>query len=71
MPGRPSCIKCVHYFVTHDPAQPFGCRAMGFKSKQNPASMVFASSGIECQLFKLKKNSNIKKSGGSSVGIIS
>lgn len=55
MAGRPNCIRCVHYFVTHNPVKPFGCRGLGFKSSQNPAAVVFASSGIECQLFVLKK----------------
>ncbi|MBL4902974.1 MAG: uracil-DNA glycosylase [Desulfocapsa sp.] len=70
MPERPCCIKCIHYFVTHDPAQPFGCWAMGFKSKQNPATMVFASSGIECQVFNPKKSNLVKKSGSSGGGIV-
>lgn len=70
MAGRPSCIKCVHYFVTHDPTQPYGCRAMGFKSQQNPAAMVFASSGIECQIFKEKISNNTKSSSGGRGGLV-
>lgn len=72
MAERPSCIKCAHYFVTHEPANPFGCRIMGFKSAQNPAALVFASSGIECQLFKSKNpsNQNTSGSGHSSGGIV-
>jgi hypothetical protein len=42
---------------------------MGFKSKQNPATMVFASSGLECQLFKPKKNNILKESDTSKGGI--
>jgi len=69
MAGRPSCIKCIHYFVTHDPVKPYGCRAMGFKSAQNPAALVFSSSGIECQLFKSKFPSKQNRSGsGGSRG---
>jgi hypothetical protein len=43
---------------------------MGFKSKKNPASLVFASSGIECQVFKLRKSSSKKTTGGSNGGIV-
>lgn len=66
MSSRPVCIKCVHYFITYEPARPYGCRAMGFKSKKNPATVVFENSGIECQLFLARK----KDSGGSGSGII-
>lgn len=52
---RPNCLKCMHYYVTHDPVSPYGCRAMGFKSPKNPALMVYLSSGIECQVFRAKK----------------
>ena len=69
MASRPSCIKCVHYYVTHDSAQPYGCRGMGFKSAKNPAAMVFASSGIECQIFKAKQKKN-SNSGNSKGGLV-
>ncbi|MGB3211552.1 MAG: uracil-DNA glycosylase [Desulforhopalus sp.] len=51
----PNCLKCRHYFITHDPCCPYGCRAMAFKSRINPARMVYESSGIVCQLFAQKK----------------
>ena len=25
----PSCLKCINYYITHDPAKPYGCRALG------------------------------------------
>jgi len=50
-----SCIKCRYYQVTWDPNQPYGCRAHGFKSRRNPAQVVFESSGLECQLFEPKE----------------
>ncbi len=56
MDERPNCIHCVHYYVTHDPRQPYGCRRFGFKSTQNPAILVFSSSGVECQSFRRKEN---------------
>jgi hypothetical protein len=36
---------------------------MGFKSKKNPARVVYENSGMECQLFLAKKNE-----GGSGKG---
>lgn len=50
----PNCRKCRHYYITYDPDKPFGCRAMKFKSRNNPAQVVYATSGIACQLFLLK-----------------
>lgn len=46
-----SCRRCRHYVLTWEPAQPYACRAHGFKSRKNPALVVFESSGMECQLF--------------------
>jgi len=53
----PLCRNCRHYYITHDPGKNHGCRAMKFKSQDNPARVVFASSGIPCQLFQEKKKS--------------
>ena len=52
-----SCRKCRYYQVTWDPKLPYGCRAHGFKSRKNPALVVFESSGLECQLYDPKQNS--------------
>lgn len=54
-PARPNCYACVHFYITHEPSHPYGCRAMAFKSLYNPALVVFSSSGTQCQLFQLKK----------------
>ena len=51
----PHCLKCIHYFITHDPGRPYGCRAMAFKSRTNPARVVYENSGIICQLYTPKK----------------
>ena len=51
---RPNCMACLHFYVTYEPAFPYGCRALGFKSAQYPAITVFASSGMHCQLFARK-----------------
>lgn len=61
----PKCIKCTHYFITHDPARPYGCRAMAFKSKINPARLVYETSGIICQLYVPKKTANNGSGSGS------
>lgn len=60
MDQRPVCQLCVHYYVTHEPETPYGCRAMHFKTAQNPAKLVYSSSGLECQLFikKIKIDQN-------------
>lgn len=52
---RPNCLACLHFYVTYEPAHPYGCRAMGFKSLQYPSVVVYASSGSHCQLFCAKK----------------
>jgi hypothetical protein len=51
----PICLQCIHYYITFDQARPYGCRAMRFKSKKNPAQVVFENSGIICQMFSTKK----------------
>jgi hypothetical protein len=53
-PDRVACIKCRHYQITWEPRNPYACLAHGFKSHKNPATVVFESSGIECQLFESK-----------------
>lgn len=54
----PHCNQCVHYYITHDPGRPYGCRAMAFKSRINPARVVYENSGIICQLYSPKKKGN-------------
>lgn len=54
-PELPNCQVCRHFYITHDPASPYGCRAMGFKSRHYPAVVVYASSGLPCQLFQAKE----------------
>jgi hypothetical protein len=60
----PNCLICIHYFITYDPRRPYGCRAMGFKSRRNPGRVVYESSGIACQLHLPKK----KPAGGPNPG---
>jgi len=52
---HPNCLACRHFYITHEPAHPYGCKALGFKSLQYPSMVVFASSGIHCQSFTAMK----------------
>ncbi len=54
----PQCLQCLHYFITHDPGRPYGCRAMSFKSRINPARVVLENSGMNCQLYCAKKRAS-------------
>lgn len=63
----PNCHKCMHYHITHDPAKPYGCRAMRFKSSRNPAQVVYATSGIVCQLFSLRVREDGDGKGGKGI----
>ena len=49
-----SCGDCKHYYVTWDKDFPYGCKAMGFKSRTYPAQEVRNASGMDCQLFERK-----------------
>jgi len=51
---RPNCFNCRNFFITHEPLHPYGCRALGFKSKKMPSLVVYESSGMECQVFSRK-----------------
>ncbi len=49
------CHQCKHYYVTWEPANPHGCRAMGFKSLEQPNMAVRASTGgRDCLMFVRK-----------------
>ena len=56
-----NCFQCVHFYITHDPGFPYGCRIMGFKSLQLPSVVAFTSSQMECQSFSQKTKSAAKK----------
>ena len=53
-PPSPDCRACRHFYITHQPSHPYGCRAMGFKTTRLPAVVVLESSGMPCQLFTAK-----------------
>ena len=57
-----SCADCKHYYVTWDKDFPYGCTAMGFKSRTSPALEVREASGMDCQLFERKGPKSLAKS---------
>jgi len=61
------CRDCKFYYITWDRNFPYGCRAMGFKGKQQPSYMVYKSSGIKCQLFQKKIRAENDKKGSDSL----
>jgi hypothetical protein len=51
----PNCNECEHYYITWEKGFPYGCRSMGFKSRELPSVAVRKNSGIDCLQFKVKK----------------
>lgn len=49
-----NCTACRHFYITWDTAFPYGCRALGFKSRTIPAHEVRTASDLACQFFKEK-----------------
>ncbi|HHS83772.1 MAG TPA: uracil-DNA glycosylase [Gammaproteobacteria bacterium] len=45
------CYKCQHFYITWQASFPYGCRAMGFKSRRSPAQEVVQTSHVQCLLF--------------------
>ncbi|HFC53895.1 MAG TPA: uracil-DNA glycosylase [Gammaproteobacteria bacterium] len=50
-PHRADCYRCRHFYITWQAAFPYGCRAMGFRSRRNPADEVLQTSGVQCLHF--------------------
>lgn len=48
------CNQCAHYYITHDTRFPYGCRALGFKSQQQPIRVVMEASAQQCHYFQRK-----------------
>lgn len=49
-----NCFACRHFLITHNPRFPYGCRAVGFKSRLLPSQEMYRNSGLTCQLFEQK-----------------
>ncbi len=52
---RPSCLRCVHFYVDWQPPSRRGCRAYAFLSEDYPSQVVLDSSGEPCKLFERKQ----------------
>ncbi len=53
--AKVTCFKCSSFYITHDSNFPYGCKAMGFKSRELPFGITLRYSGMECQFFSPKK----------------
>jgi hypothetical protein len=62
--NQPLCFYCRHFYITWDRDFPYGCKAMGFKSRWHPSVAVFSSSGISCLRFERKESQKQKRRGG-------
>ncbi len=50
-----NCRRCRHFFITYDPRFPYGCRMIGFKSRDLPSVVVSRDSGAQCRSYSPKK----------------
>ncbi|MBA4394298.1 MAG: uracil-DNA glycosylase [Desulfobacca sp.] len=57
----PDCFSCKHFLITYDAHFPYGCRAVGFKSRLMPSKEMFVHSGLDCQLFAEKDKKDLIK----------
>jgi len=53
--NKVNCFLCRYFYITHEQNFPYGCRAIGFKSKYLPSFAVYSNSGLECQSFVVKQ----------------
>ncbi|MCL0033907.1 hypothetical protein M1M94_00210 [Thermodesulfovibrionales bacterium] len=51
------CFKCKHFYITWDKNFPYGCKAMGFKSRHMPSWEVHQASGMSCLKYSKKRES--------------
>ena len=59
----PNCMKCIHFFITHDQKTPKGCKIYNIQSQSMPSQVVKrANNGSDCIGFKPKpqKKTNTK-----------
>lgn len=55
----PPCRKCEFFYVTWDPAFPWGCKMFGLKTAGIPAIEVRNATGRHCPSFR--KNPKLKE----------
>jgi len=62
------CFSCKHFYITWDRRFPYGCKALGFKSRSMPSAEVYSASSQEClsheKKINLPKHSKSQKAGG-------
>lgn len=57
-----NCMKCKHFYITHDPKIPRGCRVYQIQTQGIPSQIVKrANQGQECIGFKPKENQQNNK----------
>ena len=49
------CLRCIHYYSTHDPSLPRGCKLYQFKTQNIPSAVVKRETGKDCLGFELRK----------------
>ena len=54
-PKSNDCFKCRHFYITHEKNFPYGCKAIGFKSKGISSGVVLQTSGMKCLYFEGKE----------------
>ena len=50
-----NCNNCAHFYVTYKKNFPYGCKAFGVISKNNPYLEIKKVSGTDCALFQKKQ----------------
>lgn len=50
----PNCRQCRFFAVTWEPAHPYACKTMGFKTRLQPSLEVFRADGRHCQSYALR-----------------
>jgi hypothetical protein len=55
----PNCWNCRFFGVSHIPATPYICRAMGFQTKVLPSLEVLRTDGQFCRSFEAKASVSV------------
>jgi hypothetical protein len=55
----PNCWNCRFFGVSHIPATPYVCRAMGFQTKMLPSLEVLRVDGQFCRSFEAKASVSV------------
>ena len=53
--SQASCRKCKFFYITWDKSFPYGCKAMGFKSKSLPGMITRQVSHSDCLSYEEKE----------------